>query len=197
MPIRFRCPECNALLGIATRKQGTTIHCPKCCQQIVVPITHDAPSDSKQADWHWSPPGKHSGEAEIDPGVFNFEDEPKEEILSVVPVFETLPVRVQPPPPRQPTPPPPINHPGEFVQIQRRRKGRTFPYLCNGCGTVVELRQRVTQTKRSCPGCGKEITIASIDSQVEVIVARGQKAGCATMLLSVAATLLVAYLLVL
>ncbi len=30
MPIRFRCPHCNRLLGIATRKAGTDIPCPQC-----------------------------------------------------------------------------------------------------------------------------------------------------------------------
>lgn len=37
MPIRFRCAYCNQLMGIAHRKAGTVVHCPKCKGQIVVP----------------------------------------------------------------------------------------------------------------------------------------------------------------
>ncbi len=37
MPIRFRCPHCSRLLGIATRKAGTDIACPQCGVQVAVP----------------------------------------------------------------------------------------------------------------------------------------------------------------
>ena len=37
MPIRFRCPHCNRLLGIATRKAGTDIPCPQCAGLVTVP----------------------------------------------------------------------------------------------------------------------------------------------------------------
>lgn len=37
MPIRFRCAYCNQLMGIATRKAGTVVTCPKCAGQVVVP----------------------------------------------------------------------------------------------------------------------------------------------------------------
>jgi phage FluMu protein Com len=37
MPIRFRCAYCNQLMGIATRKAGTIIRCPKCSGEIIVP----------------------------------------------------------------------------------------------------------------------------------------------------------------
>lgn len=37
MPIRFRCAYCNQLMGIATRKAGTVVSCPKCSGQVVVP----------------------------------------------------------------------------------------------------------------------------------------------------------------
>lgn len=42
MPIRFRCPHCSKLLGIATRKAGTAITCPKCEQSVTVPQPGDA-----------------------------------------------------------------------------------------------------------------------------------------------------------
>jgi hypothetical protein len=37
MPIRFRCRHCNQLMGIARRKAGTTVHCPTCHAELMVP----------------------------------------------------------------------------------------------------------------------------------------------------------------
>ncbi len=37
MPIRFRCVYCDQLLGIARRKAGTVVKCPKCAGQLIVP----------------------------------------------------------------------------------------------------------------------------------------------------------------
>ncbi|MHB1422646.1 MAG: hypothetical protein ACYC3I_05515 [Gemmataceae bacterium] len=37
MPIRFRCHQCNQLMGIARRKAGTTVRCPTCRAALVVP----------------------------------------------------------------------------------------------------------------------------------------------------------------
>ena len=37
MPIRFRCPHCERLLGIARRKAGAQIHCPQCGVGVTVP----------------------------------------------------------------------------------------------------------------------------------------------------------------
>jgi hypothetical protein len=41
MPIRFRCRYCNQLMGIARRKAGTTVQCPTCRGQLVVPHQSD------------------------------------------------------------------------------------------------------------------------------------------------------------
>jgi len=41
MPIRFRCPHCTRLLGIATRKAGTDINCPQCGRPLTVPVQDD------------------------------------------------------------------------------------------------------------------------------------------------------------
>jgi hypothetical protein len=38
MPIRFRCAYCSQLMGIARRKAGTVVRCPKCAGQVVVPV---------------------------------------------------------------------------------------------------------------------------------------------------------------
>jgi biopolymer transport protein ExbD len=37
MPIRLRCPSCNAGLSVASRKAGQTIRCPGCNAEIAVP----------------------------------------------------------------------------------------------------------------------------------------------------------------
>ncbi|MFN0195111.1 MAG: biopolymer transporter ExbD [Planctomycetaceae bacterium] len=37
MPIRFRCPSCQQLSGIATRMAGKSVLCPRCQARIVVP----------------------------------------------------------------------------------------------------------------------------------------------------------------
>jgi hypothetical protein len=37
MPIRFRCPRCSRLLGIARRKIGAQTACPQCGETITVP----------------------------------------------------------------------------------------------------------------------------------------------------------------
>lgn len=37
MPIRFRCQHCKQLLGIARRKAGTLVECPRCAGRILVP----------------------------------------------------------------------------------------------------------------------------------------------------------------
>lgn len=42
MPIRFRCAYCNQLMGIAHRKAGAVVRCPKCSGQVVVPTPSEA-----------------------------------------------------------------------------------------------------------------------------------------------------------
>src|SRR4051794_32042732 len=37
MTVRFLCPACNQLLGIAARKIGAQVNCPKCQATIIVP----------------------------------------------------------------------------------------------------------------------------------------------------------------
>ncbi len=38
MPIQFRCPTCNKLLSIASRKAGTWTDCPVCGEKIEIPL---------------------------------------------------------------------------------------------------------------------------------------------------------------
>jgi hypothetical protein len=44
MPIRFRCPYCNQLLGIARRKAGAQVECPTCHAQVQVPASDPQPA---------------------------------------------------------------------------------------------------------------------------------------------------------
>ena len=37
MPIRFRCPFCDQLLGISRRKVGAVVDCPRCRGRVGVP----------------------------------------------------------------------------------------------------------------------------------------------------------------
>lgn len=41
----------------------------------------------------------------------------------------------------------------------------SFIWCCPSCGTEVELRKRVTVTKRKCSVCGEQITVGEIDRQ--------------------------------
>lgn len=44
MPIRFRCPGCDGLLSIATRKAGAEVACPKCREGLIVPTPVGPPA---------------------------------------------------------------------------------------------------------------------------------------------------------
>ena len=44
MPIRFRCPNCQQLMGIARRKAGQTVNCPTCEREIRVPSGAGVPA---------------------------------------------------------------------------------------------------------------------------------------------------------
>ena len=41
MPIRFRCAYCKQLMGIARRKAGAIVRCPRCAGEVIVPATED------------------------------------------------------------------------------------------------------------------------------------------------------------
>src|SRR2546425_13275300 len=42
MPIRFRCAYCNQLMGIARRKSGSVVRCPRCAGEVIVPANQEA-----------------------------------------------------------------------------------------------------------------------------------------------------------
>lgn len=43
MPIRFRCPKCDQLLGISRRKAGAHVRCPSCRYEVAVPAEDEPP----------------------------------------------------------------------------------------------------------------------------------------------------------
>ncbi len=55
MPIRFRCAYCNQLMGIASRKAGTVVRCPKCAGEIIVPTPEGPEPPSEPAEQSVSP----------------------------------------------------------------------------------------------------------------------------------------------
>lgn len=83
MPIRFRCAYCNQLMGIARRKAGTVVKCPKCAGEIIVPTpesgdaaTNDfeltdengqAPAESRDVSDRIAPPTEPSGPTPVLP----------------------------------------------------------------------------------------------------------------------------------
>jgi DNA-directed RNA polymerase subunit RPC12/RpoP len=89
MPIRFRCQHCGQLMGIARRKAGTEVACPKCQQQVLVP-----PADGEEVGARAAPPV--------------FERSEFEAYLRDVEVGPPAPRRIQPAPPMPlPSPKPP------------------------------------------------------------------------------------------
>ncbi len=50
MPLHFRCPHCNQLMGIARRKSGTLIHCPTCTKQLLVPRSAEPSAPERPAE---------------------------------------------------------------------------------------------------------------------------------------------------
>jgi uncharacterized Zn finger protein len=47
--------------------------------------------------------------------------------------------------------------------------GYKYFWRCPNCGTSLELKMRVTQTKRKCPECGTLVTPEEIDRQREAM----------------------------
>lgn len=61
MPIRFRCVYCNQKMGIARRKAGSVVDCPKCKGQLVVPQPAE---DEDSPDGEPEPAGAAVGAAD-------------------------------------------------------------------------------------------------------------------------------------
>lgn len=95
MPIRFRCPHCTRLLGIARRKGGTAIRCPQCGETLTVPVDDGTDErDLHELDDLLNPLGSNGTPAPMSMP----EPEPVE------PAVATRPPRPYPPAPPKPQP---------------------------------------------------------------------------------------------
>ena len=66
MSVRFRCTGCNAILSVASRKEGTSVRCPRCQASLVIPnAADDGAADEPKSenlggpvekDWTTEPP---------------------------------------------------------------------------------------------------------------------------------------------
>ncbi len=49
MPIKFRCYQCNQLLGVSRSRVGKVVNCPKCSTGLVVPDPDESPAAAAAA----------------------------------------------------------------------------------------------------------------------------------------------------
>lgn len=73
MPIRFRCVYCEKLLGIAHRKAGTIVSCPRCGEKLIVPNPNET-----------APAGNGASEGK---GAKLFERDDIDELLEENPIY--------------------------------------------------------------------------------------------------------------
>ena len=66
MPIRFRCAYCSQLMGIARRKAGTVVKCPKCAGEIIVPTPEEPESGPEGVELPSSDEGPEEPAGELD-----------------------------------------------------------------------------------------------------------------------------------
>jgi hypothetical protein len=91
MPIRFRCAYCNQLMGIARRKAGSVVKCPKCAGEIIVP----------------TPEGMETGPEGVELAGNDAVPEPQVDVPAIdfgptaVATDTSAPMPVLPPPPRE------------------------------------------------------------------------------------------------
>src|SRR5712675_495388 len=62
MPIRFRCASCQQLMGIARRKAGAVVRCPRCAGELIVPPTPENPEGNGAGPRHALPESGEFGE---------------------------------------------------------------------------------------------------------------------------------------
>jgi DNA-directed RNA polymerase subunit RPC12/RpoP len=105
MPIRFRCPHCERLLGIARRKAGSQIHCPQCGESVLVPGEDDGGDRMlREVDELLGPPAVNGTAASPPP-------EPTQPVFSAEFQFAAAPLHT--PPPARPISSPKRKTPGD------------------------------------------------------------------------------------
>ncbi|HJZ57892.1 MAG TPA: hypothetical protein VKE74_23245 [Gemmataceae bacterium] len=116
MPVRFRCPHCNRLLGIARRKAGTQINCPQCGLALTVPVQDDG-LNLDEIDVLLHPEGATNGMSPANPA-------PRPEPPQSVPQPEPQAVSGT----THPTPPRPVPVPQSAVHpAEPKAQGRPAP----------------------------------------------------------------------
>lgn len=111
MPIRFRCPHCSRLLGIAKRKAGTQTNCPQCGRPFTVPP--DEPDDTNEPldldglDDLLNPAAQSNGAVVQEPRPAP----PKPQAVPVVPKLAAAQAAPRPTKPR------PVQKPGEDAPL--------------------------------------------------------------------------------
>ena len=158
MPIRFRCASCDKLLGIARRKAGSVVNCPRCAEPLIVPTPEDdydvEPADDlpdvEEVPEIRQPVKAGGGGTAKKPGGGLFERSDFEKLLHAEPTFRTDrgpdPVPVpgprtfdeHPPPPKRPTSPPPVSRPTPAVALPPVEPPSGI-YLSPGRATVVSV----------------------------------------------------------
>ena len=130
MPIRFRCSNCNRLLGIARRKAGAMVACPHC--QLSVRVPEPGPEDNEDDEIlpsrKVSPAPPPAFPAEVTPPPI---PRPVPAAKTVLPPRPpTSPERPPASPERPPaSPPPPARRPSIFEQSNIEEILRSEPDL--------------------------------------------------------------------
>src|SRR5205807_5919687 len=105
MPIRFRCAYCNQLMGIARRKAGTIVRCPRCAGQVIVPDPgpEAAPDPVPEAAPPRNGPAPETPRPATAPGPVLFEQSDFEKLFEPGPLVPAAaPPQVAAPPPYAP-----------------------------------------------------------------------------------------------
>jgi phage FluMu protein Com len=140
VPIHFRCPHCDKLLAIGTRKGGTRIPCPLCDRLVTVPprtevqlpTTTVAPPEVGQAWWLDAPvpvppPPKESGGEPPPPS-------PPDAWWVTAPAPPPSSVAADIPPPPEPPPPEP---PAEPLLLEAPLPAKTKPIRSFPLGIIL------------------------------------------------------------
>lgn len=120
MPIRFRCPVCQQLLGIARRKAGSNVRCPNCRNEVLVPA-HDQDDDLNDEPFRAPAPGLFDRD-DFDQLLHNAPGESARPRVVPPQLTPVPPTRAQPQPPARqvevdlwPAPQPRMPPPGGIV----------------------------------------------------------------------------------
>jgi phage FluMu protein Com len=179
MPIRFRCPRCTRLLGIARRKAGTRINCPQCAAAVVVPVQTENDPDLNELDQllNPNPAANGNGAAYPAPQALDLTDLPDPEPGR--PAVATAPRPV----PARPTPSAPVP-PAAPGRSKSRRAGEESPLFeqnnvdvllgLTGPAGALDLDDETDAPRKAKPVSGTDAT--SLDDGPGKIVLSPQKA---------------------